>query len=117
MKKNIVNIINEEIKSFVDENGYGDLSKSRLYTIRKEVKKINPNFDVQIDGSKSWKTYWLVDKSKQTNHDNYVSNELIISYKDEYHNPIGAYSDYDFNRMIEYFKKMGKQYMENGGEL
>jgi len=107
----IINIINEEIKSVLYETDIADLSKIRLNQIRREIKKNDPNFDVQIDKQGSWKTYWLIDKTKTNNYGSY---ELIVSFKDEYHNPIGAYSDTDFNKMIEYFKKIGNIYLQNG---
>jgi hypothetical protein len=109
--KKIVNIIKEEIESVIGETGVADLSKIRLNQVRKEVKKIDTNFDVSIDTQGSWKAYWLIDKTKTNAYQNY---ELIVSFYDEYHNPIGAYSEVDLNRMIEHFKKIGNIYLQNG---
>ena len=100
--------------SLIGETGIADLSKVRLLKVRKEVKKIDPYLDVEIDSTKTWKTYWLIDKSKKTTHSNYVSYELIISFSDEYHSPIGQYSEELFQKMIEYFKKIGNTYIQNG---
>ena len=100
--------------SLIGETGIADLSKARLLKVRREVKKIDPYLDVEIDSSKTWKTYWLIDKSKKTTHSNYVSYELIVSFSDEYHSPIGQYDEYHFQKMIEYFKEIGNIYIQNG---
>lgn len=87
--------------------------QEKEYRIRKELKRIHPDLDVRMSSQgRQWVDYWLVDKSKKIKSTDY--DEPLISYSDEYKNYIGAYSEEDFNKMLDFFKKWGQKYIDTG---
>jgi len=115
--KKIVDIIKEEIGllEFADS-----LSGTRLNMVRRVIKKIDPSLDIQVDHGGGWKSYWLIDKSKKlisTQFPDMVSYELIRSFYDDYHSPIGRYNEEDFNKMLKYFQDWATKYIQNGRKL
>jgi hypothetical protein len=79
--------------------------RQRVNMLRKLLKQIHPDLGVQsYSQGYGWTTYWLMDLPK---------NNEIDMFKDEYQGYIADYSDEDFNKMIDKFKKRGEEYIKN----
>jgi tRNA nucleotidyltransferase (CCA-adding enzyme) len=100
-------IIQEEINEIHDSvKEYRRLARVRIGQLRRELRTIHPDLNVEMSSQGSqWVDYWLVDKG---------NDEILISFSDEYKQYIGAYSEEDFNKMVDFFKKYGQKYIDSG---